>query len=52
MDPTGTPAGTAPTTDRLIGSARADVLGKLRRQIDGAEAIIGNVEHERAKRRR
>ncbi|MFF4478409.1 hypothetical protein ACFY1A_15515 [Streptomyces sp. NPDC001520] len=50
--PTGTASGTAPTTDGLIESARADVLGKLRRQIDGAEAIIGNAEHERAQRQR
>ncbi|MER7873018.1 hypothetical protein ABTY63_05545 [Streptomyces solisilvae] len=50
--PTGTPTGTTPTMDHLIDSARTDVLNKLRRQIDGAEAIIGNAEHERAKRQR
>ncbi|ASQ95406.1 hypothetical protein [Streptomyces sp. 11-1-2] len=50
--PTGTVTGTAPTTDGLIESARADVLGKLRRQIDGAEAIINNTEHERARHQR
>ncbi|MFI0775774.1 hypothetical protein [Streptomyces sp. NPDC021212] len=48
--PTGPPAGTAPTTDHLIHSARTDVLNKLRHQIDGAEAIISIAEHERAKR--
>lgn len=50
--PTGTPTGATPTTDHLIDSARTDVLNKLRRQIDGAEAIIGNAERERAKRKR
>ncbi|NEW71465.1 hypothetical protein [Streptomyces rhizosphaericus] len=49
--PTGTSTGTAPTTDHLIHSARTDVLNKLRHQLDGAEAIISNAEHERAKRR-
>ncbi|QLH23092.1 hypothetical protein [Streptomyces sp. Rer75] len=48
--PTGIPTGTTPTTDHLIHSARTDVLNKLRHQIDGAEAIITNAEHERAKR--
>ncbi|MET7766916.1 hypothetical protein ABZS86_16740 [Streptomyces sp. NPDC005355] len=49
--PTGTPTGTAPTTDHLIHSARTDVLNKLRRQIDGAESIINNAENERTKRK-
>ncbi|MFF5670087.1 hypothetical protein [Streptomyces hygroscopicus] len=40
------------TTDDLVQSARTDVLGRLRRQIDGVEAIIGNAERERAKRNR
>ncbi|MBP8534955.1 hypothetical protein [Streptomyces sp. MK37H] len=47
--PAGTSTGTAPTTDHLIESARTDVLNKLRRQLDGADAIISNAEHERAK---
>ncbi|WP_174977593.1 hypothetical protein [Streptomyces hygroscopicus] len=50
--PTGTPTGAAPTTDDLIQSARTDVLGRLQRQIDGVEAIIGNAERERAQRNR
>ncbi|MEU5267271.1 hypothetical protein [Streptomyces hygroscopicus] len=50
--PTGTPTGTAPTTDDLIQSARTDVLSRLQRQIDGVEAIIGNAERERAQRNR
>ncbi|MET7766779.1 hypothetical protein ABZS71_34165 [Streptomyces sp. NPDC005393] len=49
--PTGTSTG-APTTDHLIDSARTDVLNKLRHQIDGAESIISNAEHERTKRKR
>ncbi|WP_421108641.1 hypothetical protein [Streptomyces sp. NEAU-S77] len=48
--PAGTPTGTAPTADHLIDSARADVLNRLRHQLDGADAIITNAEHERAKR--
>ncbi|WJD98759.1 hypothetical protein [Streptomyces antimycoticus] len=48
--PTGTATGAAPTTEDLIESARTDVLSKLRRQIDGADAIISNAEHERTKR--
>ncbi|WP_413799984.1 hypothetical protein [Streptomyces iranensis] len=50
--PTGTPTGAAPTPGHLIESARADVLNKLRRQIDGADAIISNAEHERTEPRR
>lgn len=47
---TGTATGAAPAMEDLIESARTDVLGKLRRQIDGADAIIiGNAEHERTK---
>lgn len=49
--PTGTPAGTAPTMDHLIHSARSEVLNRLQNQINGAESIISNVEHERAKRK-
>jgi len=48
--PTGTSAGTTPTTDQLINSARTDVLNRLRHQLDSAESIITNAEHERAKR--
>ncbi|AEM88139.1 hypothetical protein [Streptomyces violaceusniger] len=50
--PSGTATGAAPTTDHLIESARADVLGKLRRHIDGAESIISSAEQERAKHQR
>ncbi|MBI0375124.1 hypothetical protein JBE27_02235 [Streptomyces albiflaviniger] len=49
--PTGTATGAAPATEDLIESARTDVLSKLRRRIDGADAIIGNAEHERTKHR-
>ncbi|WP_275558932.1 hypothetical protein [Streptomyces sp. 5-6(2022)] len=49
--PAGAATGAAPTTDHLIDSARTDVLNKLRRQIDGADAIIRNAEQERAKRK-
>ncbi|MGW2329264.1 hypothetical protein ACWC5C_26385 [Streptomyces sp. NPDC001700] len=49
--PTGTSTGTTPTTDHLINSARTDVLNRLRHQLDGAESIISNAEHERAKRK-
>ncbi|MGV9849939.1 hypothetical protein ACWDWU_14370 [Streptomyces sp. NPDC003442] len=50
--PTGTATGATPTTEDLIESARTDVLSKLRRQIDGTEAIINSAEHERTKRQR
>ena len=49
--PTATPTGTTPTTDRLINSARTDVLNRLRHQLEGAESIISIAEHERAKRK-
>ena len=48
--PTGTTTGAAPTAEQLIESARVNVLNKLQNQINGAQNIISNAEHERTKR--
>ncbi|KAK1180360.1 hypothetical protein B7755_020745 [Streptomyces sp. NBS 14/10] len=41
----------APSPEQLIQRAREDVLDKLQRIIDGAQFVMHNVEHERAKRK-
>ncbi|MBB5934487.1 hypothetical protein [Streptomyces zagrosensis] len=47
--PTGSAEGAA-STDHLIRSAREDVLSRLQAHLDGAQAILAAIEHERAKR--
>ncbi|OMI39107.1 hypothetical protein [Streptomyces sparsogenes] len=48
------PAGTTdstPTPEQLMQTAREDVLDKLLRIINGAQCVMKDIEHQRAKRK-
>ncbi|MEU7244356.1 hypothetical protein [Streptomyces sparsogenes] len=47
--PASTSEGT-PSPEQLMQTARTDVLDKLQRIIEGAQFVMHQVEHERAKR--
>lgn len=48
--PAGTTEGT-PSPEQLMQTAREDVLDKLLRIIDGAQGVMKDIEHQRAKRK-